>query len=144
MKQWYFPLARVEQDDNYGCAIASVATVCGVTYGRARAEFFPKRRDFDDNRTLCVRGHHMLRVIHKLGFKAHFHHGTYGHFRCPVLVPFAWFPPDPNWIHCVVWDPFGEEYIDPGPDHNDPAPNNRYTKLWRKSNFRVIVVTGKR
>jgi hypothetical protein len=144
VKQWYFPLARVKQRDDYGCAMASSAIVCGLTYSRMRSEFFPKRRHFTDDRSLCVRGDHMLRVINRLGFTAKYHTGSFKHLKCPVIVPFAWFPPDTDWIHCVVWDPFEKRYIDPGPDHERHMSQDEYSKLWSKSDYRVIVVTGKR
>jgi len=144
MKRWYFDIKRVMQVNNHGCGIATVATVCGVTYERARHEFFPKKRRFRDGEDLCVDAIAMIKVINKLGFDAE----TVPDFRKvkdrPVIVPFSWSPYAPDYgIHSVVWDPFKKRFIDPGPDEGNFS-EKEYVGFWKYFKYQSVVVTGKK
>lgn len=141
MDRWHFPLMRIAQDDDHGCGIAAVATVCGVTYERARFEFFPQRQEFDDDESLHVGGDGMVRVVERLGFSAEWSR-TYKSARCPTILFFEW-QPRRSWSgrHAVVWDPFAKAYIDPGPDR---WLTHDYHNLWKRSGHSVLRVTGRR
>jgi hypothetical protein len=145
MKQWYFPIRRVVQEDDHGCGIAAVATVCGTTYERARSEFFPRRRRFHDDRSLHVSMLQMLRAVRRLGFSAVLA-DSFKQSKRPAIAFFSWVPeamPDGN-VHAVVWDPFNKQLIDVGYDHDRGLSDRFYLDLWKRSNFKSIVVTGRR
>lgn len=143
MKRWYFPLRRVEQGDNHGCGIACVATVCGITYERARSEFFPRRSKFRDDESLHVAPSQMMHVIQQLGFSSLETTRFRPHQR-PAIVFFAWCPERASsGIHGVVWDPFTKRLIDPGYDHDRCLPERFYLRLWKQSNFKSLVITGR-
>ena len=148
MKDWFFPIKRVEQGDWNGCGIASVAAICSVTYWRARAEFFPLRRQFRDDPTLHVAQDHMVRVIERLGFSAEIvSNASFKRRAAPAITCFSWVPDIPGnafGIHAIVWDPFKKVFIDPGPDNFRNLPARKYLELIRKSNFNTIVITGKK
>lgn len=141
MKSWYFPITCVEQKDDHGCAMACVATICGATYERARAEFFPRRRRFKDDDSLCVLSHQMISVARRLGFRARLV-AQFKHLGRPAILPFAWSPGvRGTGIHCVVWDPFESRVIDPGYDN---LTSEQYIQRWKNSGFGAIAITGKR
>jgi hypothetical protein len=141
MKRWYFNLTRISQLDNNGCGIASVAIVCGVTYDRARAEFFPRRRRFKDDKSLHVDSEQMMRVIRRLGFSVVVRDSYLGTMR-PSIVPIAWSPGSPNTaVHAVVWDPWAKRVLDPGWDH---PSTERLKEMWKRSGYQVLTVTGRR
>lgn len=146
MKRWYFPIKRVKQADDHGCGIAATAIACGVTYARARSEFFPRRLDFKDDESLHVGPKQIVNVIHKLGFTAKHHAGQFRHIDRPVIVPFSWLAGNEDHadaVHAVVWDPFEKRILDPGLDHERSLTNGQYFNLWRLSKYDVIIVTGK-
>ena len=148
MDRWLFPIKRVKQVDWNGCGIAAVATACGVTYERARSEFFPRREKFIDDRRLRVNEAQMLRVIDALGFQAKPSGAIFQHKR-PAIVTFSWNPKnDPNvdttGVHAVVWNPWQKRFIDPGTDYALDHPNSKYINLWKQSGFRAIIITGKK
>ena len=141
MERWYFPLIRVAQKDNHGCGIAAVATVCGLTYVRARAEFFPKRQSFKDDKRLHVDLKTSAAVIRRLGFETEEIDNPVS-FDCPTIFTFCW---DVNSrlkdYHTVVWNPFDLKVIDPGHDHTRGLTNEYYFSLWKKSGFRPLAIT---
>lgn len=142
MKSWYFPIRRVEQGDDYGCAIACVATVCGLTYDRARYEFFD-RKPVKDGPLIQITVYDMLRVVRRLGFKARTS-SRLVKTRHPTIVVFKWQPTVPTSLcHSVVWDPFDRRFVDPGWDDGN-ITNERYTSLWRDSGTRTLVISGRR
>jgi hypothetical protein len=143
MKRWYFDLKRVVQEDDHGCGIASVAIACGVTYERARAEFFPRKRVFVDDESLHVVSDQMINVVRRLGFSCSMRDTFRGIMR-PVLVPFAWHPGSTySQVHCVVWDPWAKKFIDPGYDHDYNHESKFYIDLWKRSQYRVLAITGR-
>ena len=144
MKNWYFDIKRIKQKNNHGCAIACVAAVCGVTYERARYEFFPKQIKFIDDDSLCVTAEQMIKVIDELGFEAR----GVDDFRVvkdrPVIIPLSWSSYTfTAGIHCIVYDPFKKCYIDPGPDQGNFTAK-QYVELWQNFSFQSIVVTRKK
>ena len=141
--RWYFPLNRVSQKDDNGCGIACVATVCGVTYARARHEFFPRRRKFQDDKRLHVDGIAMIRAIRRLGFSATME-PTYKGADCPVILVFSWKPyTGTDAHHGVVWDPWKKHIIDVGYDYDYGHKNEFYFNLWKASGYSAIHVTQK-
>lgn len=144
--KWYYPLVRVDQRDWHGCGIAAVATACGVSYERARHEFYPRRKfgtrmSLDDG--LATSQAHMARVIRRLGYSVV--SSPRLDLQRPGLMTFAWRPDIvDSGIHCVVWDPASKSFLDPsGPDHDLRRSTGYYLNKWRRSNFRVLVLTGK-
>jgi hypothetical protein len=141
--RWYFPLTRVEQTDDNGCGIACVATTCGVTYERARFEFFPRRRKFRDDKKLHVDGHAMVGAIRRLGFSAVWKK-TYKAATSPVILVFSWLPYNGMGMnHGVVWDPYEKRIIDPGYDHDYGHKPDFYFNLWKRSGYSALHITGK-
>lgn len=142
MKNWFFPIQRMEQRDDYGCGIACVAMICGVTYERCRSEFFPNKRadQIKDDRTLMVSGDQMMQVIRRFGYSCVARAGFKEH-KLPAIVFFDWQTP-PHGTHAVVWDPFRESFLDPGYDW--PLSPARYMKNWRRSNYGSVIVTGRK
>lgn len=117
-----------------------MAIVCGVTYERAKHEFFPRRRveDIKDNVTLQVTAQQMMAVIRRLGFSCVSRNGFKEHM-CPSIVVFDW---RSGGTHAVVWDPSRGCFLDPGYDW--PLAHKHYMKNWRRSGYANVVVTGKR
>jgi hypothetical protein len=147
MKRWYFPIERVPQRDDHGCGIAAVATVCGVTYNRARSEFFPCRRKFHDDQSLHVNQHQIVRAVRRLGFSVVVGDRFKRQLRWPTIAFFSWVPgakSSDNNVHALVWDPFAKRLIDVGYDHDRGLSNDFYLGLVKRSNYRSLVVTGKR
>lgn len=142
MKDWYFPLRRVRQVDHHGCGIAAVAAICGVTYGRAKYEFFPNTRDIKDDNEMCVSPSQMRRVIRQLGFSVAV--GCHRQHKRPAVVTFSWYPEPWTAIHAVVWDPFKQTYIDPSDgDHAMKRSNMYYDEMINASNYEALIVTGR-
>jgi hypothetical protein len=148
VKKWPFDIERVYQIDDHGCGIAAVATVCGVTYSRAKATFFPGRAP-KDGLGLHVSQEQMLRAIRDLGFSGRVA-DDYTKFKDrPVIVPFSWCPAaDPliaaSTTHCIIWNPIMKRFHDPGPDHDRRLSMQFYRRAWEMSKYQVIVVTGKK
>jgi hypothetical protein len=141
MKRWFYELERIKQQDVWnGCGIAAVATACGVTYSRARFEFYPERKEFDDDKSLRVDGNQMLAVVRRLGFEA-IASRSFKRFKRPTVLPFKW----PSYlgagVHCVVWDPSQKKTIDPGCDNYTTEEHIDY---WRKSGYAAIVLLDRR
>jgi len=149
MDRWFFEIKRVEQGDWNGCGIGATATVCGVSYERARHEFFPRRKVIKDDKRLWVSAQAMLKVIQRLGFTVEFRKENPCDVDLPVVtflsyhLPGRAYPGDPNACHAVVWDPFKKRFLDPGPnqEHNT---NAYYAELWKNNKYDSIVLTGKR
>jgi len=143
MKRWYFDIERIQQGNHYGCGIACVATVAGVTYARARHEFFPHVKKFKEGKHLAVSGEHMVNALRRLGFEAAIE-DDFKKLKVPAIVPFKWVHLS-KWsgVHAVVWNPFDRKFVDPGSDHDRGLDNLFYENKWRKSNFSVVAVTGK-
>lgn len=129
------------QGDDHGCAIACVAMICGLTYERCRAEFFPRRTKFKDDKTMMVNADQMMRVIRRLGYSCIHVDGSFKQHKLPAIVLFDW-RTVPESTHAVVWDPFRSTFLDPGYDW--PMSSELYMKNWRRSNYASIVVTGRR
>ena len=144
MNDWFFPIKKVAQEDHNGCAIACVATVCGITYERARSEFFPRRRMFEDDESLWVGGVQMTRVIRKLGFRV-VPTRNFKELECPTILAFAWSPGyrDSN-CHSIVWDHVTQQFIDPDPMAVSGESLKHYHDLWKRSGFNALAITGKR
>jgi len=140
---WLFPLKRIKQVDYNGCGIASVATVCGLTYERARAEFFPRRKRFVDDESLHIDSDQMLSMIHRLGFKGRIVESCPERLKNPTIFIFDWSPDLGSGTHAVVWDPFKRKILDPGPDASYNRSNKFYFNLWKRSRYASCVVTGK-
>lgn len=142
MDRWFFPIQRMEQRDDHGCAIACVAMVCGISYERAKQEFFPRERaeTLADDKRLMMNGEQMMRVIRKLGYSCVARSGFKEH-KLPSIVVFDWKTPN-SGTHAVVWDPFRECFLDPGYDW--PLSSKRYMQNWRRSNYASVIVTGKK
>ena len=149
MKHWFFDIRRVEQGDWNGCGIGATATACGVSYWRARHEFFPDRKVINDTPQLWVSAGAIIKVIRRLGFTAEFRDGPPHEAKTPAIAflsyhrPGEAYPGDPNACHAVVWDPFEEKFIDPGPGE-EHASKDRYVSLWKNNKYPSIVLTGKR
>lgn len=145
MKSWYFPLVRVEQADNNGCAIAATAIVCGVTYERARATFFPRTKAFKDDKSLHMAGPRIQGAVRRLGFSTVLSPRSFIDARVPAILVFDW-EPGAEWTsrHSVVWDPFEARIIDPGSDWERHQPRSFYFNLWKKSGYAAMLVTGRR
>lgn len=143
-KRWYFDLVRVAQQDYFhGCGIAAVATACGVSYPRARSEFFPRRTKFTDSAKMHVTQDQQLAVIRRLGFAAEFR-DSFRLTSTPMLLSFVWSPGyEDAGCHCVVWDPVQDRIIDPGLDHDRGNDKRFYLNLWKRSGYRSIVITGR-
>ena len=145
MERWYFPLKHVAQGDSYGCAIACVAVVAGLTYERARAEMFPRRREFVNGHALRADEDQIRAALDRLGFKT----STVTNLavnRGPVIVSFAWNPERRGGCrHAVVWDPFARRFIDPGNANGYVAHDEgeKFLDLWKRSGWRATVVTGR-
>lgn len=143
MKSWFFEIKRVPQDNWHGCGIACVAAICGATYPRARSEFFPGKKRFTDNGSLCVNAYEMVRVIKKLGFESEIV-DEYKSHHLPAIVPFAWHPGEKTTgVHAVVWNPFRKKFIDPGFDHDRMLEKKFYESKWRESHYSAVIVTGR-
>lgn len=143
MKAWPFPLVRVKQVNWNGCAIASVATACGVTYERARATCFPKRKYFEDDKSLHLNQEQVQRACAALGFHTKIS-STFRWSQRPAIVTVSWDPnsSDPT-CHSVVWDPYQKKFLDPGADHDHGRYNaNHFMKLWKNCGYSVVIVTG--
>lgn len=141
MKDWYYPIKHVRQGDENGCAIACIAIIAGLTYERARAETFPKRRTFRDNKSLHVDDDRMSSTFRRLGFHVN-HSATFRDHKRPAVLVFEWEPGMPSSDrHAVVWDPFSERFLDPGYGPNFHN-TDRYLTLWQKTGYRATIVTG--
>jgi hypothetical protein len=147
MNRWHFPIMRVPQRGDHSCGIAAVATVCGITFARARAELFPRRTEHFDDKTSHVSQDRMVKTIRKLGFCVRVT-DDFRKFKRPAIVTFSWYPSfnslRDSSIHSVVWDPWERRFIDPGPDMLYGKKNSEYVKLWKLSNYKALVVTQKR
>lgn len=136
---WPFPLERIEQKDVYGCTIACVAIVCGVTYHRARNEFFPRHvKRVRDGKELMLSAHDIMPVIRRIGYSC-VAKNTFKIYKKPSIVFFDW---RAGGTHAVVWDPERECFLDPGYDW--PLPEKVYMNNWHASKFASVIVTGKR
>ena len=145
MDRWYFPLRAVRQPDHNGCAIACLATICGLSYERAKAEAFPRRRSFSDNPSIRLDDRRMLAAFRRLGFRATVE-PTHEGLRCPCVL---YYECDPgiagSLVHALVWDPFAERCIDPAEDDGKLSAGDQSAALdrWRRTGWSVIAVRGK-
>lgn len=150
-------IRRVHQRDIYGCGVACVAMLAGVSYNHAKKAIFGddlgglyKLRGTDHE--AIARGLFNLgldcaqtKLTGPIGLRS---------LRKPAALMFRW-PNARSLVHCVVWDPaFGGRIVDPA--YRDPpresvedgAPECNtefYFKAWKRSckNW-ALVVTGKR
>lgn len=138
------PIKHVAQADFNGCAVACVAMACGVTYEQARRAAFPRRKVFRDDRSLWLSDPQVVRAIERLGFRTSMAR-TFRRHRRPAIISFEWEPGSRSFAHSVVWDPAQRRLLEPAePDrHMHPDEELRYLDLWRRSDWAVIVVTGR-
>jgi hypothetical protein len=153
MERWYYPIVRVPQVDNYGCGVAAVATLCGATYERTRAECFPNKQKFKA-RDMMVTAEQMQEACRRLGIATTLvgWDVDFRLYRLPAILTVAWCPTYAHTgVHCVVWNPFSQvavkryggvnqHVIDPG---DDKRSDENYLDLARQSNFHIILATGR-
>lgn len=141
MNRWFFPIRRIEQGDDHGCAIACTAMVCGISYDRAKQEFFPhSHAEFlRDDKNLHVDHKRMMSVIRRLGYTCTFEE-NFMSYKLPSIVMFDWgFSPG---THAIVWEPWRECFLDPGYDW--PMNNKTYMKFFEKKKYGSVILTGRK
>jgi len=136
-----FNIVKVKQEDLHGCVIACVAMVTGITYEQARAKFHPRRKSFPhDCMKLMKSTDEAMAVIKKLGFNCEHLNGIKKYKR-PAIAFFDWPPPDSR-RHAMVWDPYRQCFHDPACDDDQMLSSKQYMKIWRRSGYGSIIVTG--
>lgn len=131
-------LRHVKQPDYNGCAIASTAIVCGMSYRKAKKKIAPSFFD-EDCEELMLTAPEIQKAIKRFGYHAEIKTTNYTTQKSPTIYFYNNF-----WgVHTVVWDPCRQAFLDPGSvDPQPPHNNSHYLSKIKESNYAFIVVTG--
>jgi len=140
MDKWFFPIQTVPQQ-GLGCALACVATIAGVTFDTAKKAAFP--RDWRNrggygigNRSLELDEDRVLAAFRRLGWMAK----PVNDFRRRKDPSVVFLRYEHGSLHAVVWDPFAQEFRDPG---SGWSHKHEIIKDWRRANYRSVTVSGR-
>ena len=130
----------VTQQHENGCAVACAAMITGSTYWDAfKIAFGPRsKRRINVQLTLSQ----IASVVRKLGFRCR-KGDDWLQRQLPAILMFEW-DHRPGTYHCIVYDPFGpRRFNDPG-GRGHTHSWSRYVRLWRRSGYMSLIITGRR
>lgn len=136
------PIRHVVQRHELGCAVACVAMVTGVSYGRAlEAAHRPLPVD---PKKVSLNLSEAARAVRRLGQRCTIQRGFFRK-NLPAILVFEWGEwGAPGDLHAIVWDPrFGGRLVDPGSSrHRQSYTPEFYMDRWRASTPNESLIIG--